>query len=349
MIGSNITTELDGWGTVTMNNGRVMTEDYKIFGNDVCKVETMLAMGRVISYTGKNGIDHYYRSDLGGEGLSLSIRNGGDETHEFHKMWLSANSTFPRLVLDAKLYASQEIISHNSDTTINAFRATGGSYGFLIRNDGNATYFLLTDKSDVYGTFNGLRPLMITNETGHVTISTPFTTNSSVLMNQAPRLPGTFSLTTSAGANIYISSDYYLYRSTSATKYKLNIKPLDETNDYAYRILTLEPKQWFDKMSIENYSDNLTSAFCGNQNYEEKPVNSINTYYGLIAEDVEDAGLSKYCQYGADGELEGLMYDRLWTLLIPITRDVVDDVAKLKNEVAELKNQIQILTESHNG
>lgn len=344
LIGSNITTELDGWGTVTMSNGRVMTEDYKIFGSDRCKVETMLARGKVISYTGKNGIDHYYRSELGGEGLSLSIWSGGGG----YNPWLSADSTFPRLVLDGELYASQEIISYNRESTINAFRAIGGSYGFLIRNDGNATYFLLTDKLDVYGTFNRLRPLMITNDTGYVTIATPFTTNSSVLMNQAPRLPGTFSLTTAAGPNIFISSDYYLCRSTSATKYKLNIKPLDETNDYAYRILTLEPKQWFDKMSIENYSDNLTSAFWGNKTYEEKPVNSINTYYGLIAEDVEDAGLSKYCQYGADGELEGLMYDRLWTLLIPITRDVVDDVAKLKNEVAELKNQIQILTESRN-
>lgn len=247
--------------------------------------------------------------------------------------------------------ASGEIISESATGFRIVQKGTVGkkTYGFLIRNDGDNTWFMLTNPNNGYGDFNTLRPFRIANDTGYVTIATPFTTNSSVLMNQAPRLPGTFSLTTAAGPNIFISSDYYLCRSTSATKYKLNIKPLDETNDYAYRILTLEPKQWFDKMSIENYSDNLTSAFCGNQNYEEKPVNSINTYYGLIAEDVEDAGLSKYCQYGADGELEGLMYDRLWTLLIPITRDVVDDVAKLKNKVAELKNQIQILTESRNG
>ena len=37
---------------------------------------------------------------------------------------------------------------------------------FLIRNDGNDTYFMLTNASDPWGNFNNLRPFRISNTTG---------------------------------------------------------------------------------------------------------------------------------------------------------------------------------------
>ena len=45
-------------------------------------------------------------------------------------------------------------------------------YGSMLRNDGNATYFLLTNLNDATGVWNGYRPLSITNSTGEVTCGT---------------------------------------------------------------------------------------------------------------------------------------------------------------------------------
>ena len=63
--------------------------------------------------------------------------------------------------------ATGEIISTNP----NGFRIARGNYGSFIRNDGNATYFMLTNSGDQYGNWNGLRPLIINNSTGNVTIN----------------------------------------------------------------------------------------------------------------------------------------------------------------------------------
>lgn len=71
------------------------------------------------------------------------------------------------LATTSRILASGEIQS----TSAKAFRAIYGSYGFFMYNDGNSSYFLLTNKDDQYGTYNSLRPLAINNSTGAVTMS----------------------------------------------------------------------------------------------------------------------------------------------------------------------------------
>ncbi|MCM1295794.1 MAG: hypothetical protein NC311_09660 [Muribaculaceae bacterium] len=56
-------------------------------------------------------------------------------------------------------------------SSANAFRAVSGTYGFFIRNDGDNTYFLLTDSGNASGNWNSLRPLYINNATGNVNIA----------------------------------------------------------------------------------------------------------------------------------------------------------------------------------
>ena len=53
-------------------------------------------------------------------------------------------------------------------TSANGLRLVYGNYGFFIRNDGDNTYFMLTDSGNQYGDWNGLRPIMINNPTGIV-------------------------------------------------------------------------------------------------------------------------------------------------------------------------------------
>lgn len=53
----------------------------------------------------------------------------------------------------------------------NAFMAQNGGYTFLIRNDGSITYFLMSDKDGIPGTWSTARPLIINNATGVCSIN----------------------------------------------------------------------------------------------------------------------------------------------------------------------------------
>lgn len=198
------------------------------------------------------------------------------------------------------------------------FNAYYGGYTFMIRNDGSNAYLLLTDK---YGSdFNDYRPFYIECATGIVH------------MNEHINSPGIYNNPTSADtANVFIGNSGTLKRVTSASKYKLDIQDIQQDESYAYNVLRLNPRQWFDRGNVERYSDHLTEEYNGTvdetKRYEKDDM-SLDSIYGLIAEDLVDAGLEKFCVYGAeqeDGtrELEGLQYDRLPILFIPILRDLV--------------------------
>ncbi|HAL1064642.1 tail fiber protein [Escherichia coli] len=68
--------------------------------------------------------------------------------------------------LTGGLTAAGEIISKSA----NGLRIAYGNYGFFIRNDGSNTYFMLTNSGNSLGTYNNLRPLIINNANGTVTI-----------------------------------------------------------------------------------------------------------------------------------------------------------------------------------
>jgi hypothetical protein len=64
------------------------------------------------------------------------------------------------------------------------FRALAGtSPAFFIRNDGSATYFMLTANNDPNGTWNDFRPLTVNNSTGVVTTLSPVGNNTTGLRN----------------------------------------------------------------------------------------------------------------------------------------------------------------------
>lgn len=68
--------------------------------------------------------------------------------------------------LTGGLTVDGEIVSKSG----NGFRIVQGDYGFFIRNDGSNTYFMLTNLGDSLGTWNSLRPLIINNASGAVSI-----------------------------------------------------------------------------------------------------------------------------------------------------------------------------------
>lgn len=131
----------------------------------------------------------------------------------------------------------------------------------------------------------------------------------------------TYLKTTSAGANVYVADDGALIRSTSAAKYKQDIQPASDYADYGDKLINLTPKIWLDKAEVKRYKEDSAK--------NKKP----DYYYGLIADELDQAGLKKLVTYGKDGQVEGIQYDRLAVALLPI-------IKKLKEEVQELKERI---------
>ncbi|WP_077325800.1 phage tail protein [Virgibacillus siamensis] len=133
-----------------------------------------------------------------------------------------------------------------------------------------------------------------------------------------------------AGSTVVITDGGVLGRSTSASKYKVNIQPLTTDN----RILNLQPKQWFDKQASESYANLLTEEYNGKvidwSKEEDIPIKEIP---GLIAEDLVLHGLEKYVQYSNNGEVEGIDYSRLWIELIPIIKDQQSRIETLEGIV----------------
>ncbi|MBE7985449.1 phage tail protein [Escherichia coli] len=78
--------------------------------------------------------------------------------------------------LTGGLTAAGEIISKSA----NGLRIAYGNYGFFIRNDGSSTYFMLTDSGNSLGTYNRLRPLIINNANGAVTIGNGLNVNGGI-------------------------------------------------------------------------------------------------------------------------------------------------------------------------
>lgn len=138
--------------------------------------------------------------------------------------------------------------------------------------------------------------------------------------------PTIYNRTYSNGANMFVTSSGRVGRSTSASKYKLAIARSDDTLQ-ADRLMTLKPASWNDKVATEKMAESLSNG--------EIPVEAeinLKRHYGLIAEDLRDAGLDEFLITGKDGQIEGIEYDRLWTVLIP-------KIKQLNNRINELERK----------
>ena len=152
--------------------------------------------------------------------------------------------------------------------------------------------------------------------------------------------------TASSPANMFINGDGFVYRTSSASKYKMNIENLNKSETYPYNILKINPRQWYDKAETERCAKYLTAEYTkekiDDELKQECLSSHINPYYGLVAEDLVEAGLDDFCEYGTEDsegnkELEGVQYERVPILLIPILRDIVSCMNKILPYVKEGK------------
>ncbi|WP_063697096.1 hypothetical protein [Pediococcus inopinatus] len=128
-------------------------------------------------------------------------------------------------------------------------------------------------------------------------------------------------------ANMFISSYGTMGSSTSTKANKLDIVDVPDMLQKGYNLLTINPRQWFDKTSVEAYAD----VQSGNSDSIKSVVN-IKPVTGMVAEEVASAGLDDYVVKDENNKVQGLAYDRLWTLLLPVLRDMNDKINKLQKK-----------------
>lgn len=134
-------------------------------------------------------------------------------------------------------------------------------------------------------------------------------------------IPAVYNKTASSGSWVMVAPDGALIRSTSASKYKTDIKR-SYVFDYGDRLLDLPTATWMDKAEMKRYA---------NGESKEKPTQN----FGMIAEDLADAGLEMLVLRNPEGGLEGIQYDRIGVALIPVVKQLKDKVKQLEEKLNE--------------
>ena len=134
--------------------------------------------------------------------------------------------------------------------------------------------------------------------------------------------PHSYQTTTGSAPNVFIASDGALVRSTSASKYKTEIKRSYST-EYGEKLLNLPTAIWTDKGQKERYE-------AGKRHIKPEK------YFGMIAEDLADAGLDLLISRNPlTHEIEGIQYERIAPALLPVIKELKDKVNRLEKKVNE--------------
>ena len=115
----------------------------------------------------------------------------------------------------------------------------------------------------------------------------------------------TYNNTYGNAANMFISSDGAMGRSTSSLKYKKNV--LDYTKGLA-EVMQLRPVSYTSK----------------------NPREEGQTFAGLIAEEVHELGLTEFVQYAEDGTPDALAYQNMIALLTKAIQELKAEIDALK-------------------
>ena len=134
--------------------------------------------------------------------------------------------------------------------------------------------------------------------------------------------PHSYQTTTGSAPNVFIAPDGALVRSTSASKYKTNIQRSYST-EYGDKLLNLPTAIWTDKGQKERYE-------AGKRHIKPEK------YFGMIAEDLADAGLDLLVSRNPQThEIEGIQYERIAPALLPVLKELKDKVNRLEKKVNE--------------
>lgn len=208
-------------------------------------------------------------------------------------------------MLDSTTSGAVMTVDKNGSATVNAAGTThlvGGNKFKSIPSDNSG---ITTNRPHIWiGNFNGDVGDRIEIEANYV------------------HMPTTYWRTTGAAPNLHIADDGALVRSTSASKYKTNIKRSYST-EYGDKLLNLPTAIWTDKGQKERYE-------AGKRHIKPEK------YFGMIAEDLADAELDLLVSRNPKThEIEGIQYERIAPALLPVIKKLKDKVNRLEKQINE--------------
>ena len=150
-------------------------------------------------------------------------------------------------------------------------------------------------------------------------------------------LPLQWGTTTSSAANMFMDINGTVFRSSSSSKYKLDIE-YEQQAETANRLLTVDPATWHDK-----FESKQLDKFHKIGIDPEIAIDMNNRrYYGIIAEDLVKAGLEHLVSRNVKtGEVEGVEYSKIGVALIPIIRDLRNRLNDQHVEIERLKEKLK--------
>ncbi|MBZ6004100.1 hypothetical protein KII95_08770 [Leuconostoc gelidum subsp. aenigmaticum] len=285
-------------GQVSFQRGRIYSSDYTTDINiDSGYISTSSSNTRAILQRGRlQLIDPSYVDLQTNPYLDISNLGGGlGSTYTFGALVTGrdnitlSNSANKTPLLSGMIGIEQLggiFAGKGNDGTWYPTRVGGANRGVII-SGGNTTT----------GDIVGSSPYIFVGVQGD--LGSPY--GNRILINgQYVHIPATYKRTSSSSANVVVSSDGALVRSSSARKYKLDIKNDVDLED-SLKLIDVPLSTWVDK-------------------HEHEESGSNERYFGMIAEDLRDAGLEYLIQYGNDNEVEGINYDRVALLLVPLVK-----------------------------
>jgi hypothetical protein len=175
------------------------------------------------------------------------------------------------------------------------FNVLGGQFDFAT----NAT------RISAYNSTGGIIELFTNLSGGNVAVRAFIDVNGNFA------IPTSYNHTTASAANTFMRSDGYLMRSTSALKYKQDIRDLESID-----ISLLRPVRYKSKCEGDDQTKD---------------------HLGIVANEAHEAGFTDLVTYGAEGEVEGFQYERLTVVLLKAIQEQQTMIQELTAKVAALE------------
>ena len=163
---------------------------------------------------------------------------------------------------------------------------------------------------------------------GHLELNVPTSISGS------PRLKSTavWNVVSSSGSSVRVNSSGTLFNDGSSERYKQDI----EDAPILTSVLDIQPRTWRERWAVKASED--LAAF-REEVIGPVPIELADApeeapwYYGAVAEEVHDLGLTEFVQYDAFGRPDGLYYDRMSVALIPFIKELLTRVADLESRL----------------
>jgi hypothetical protein len=245
-------------------------------GRQALQANTTASDNTAVGYqAGYSNTTSAYNTYLGYQAgySTTTTANTGFNTYVGHQAGYNTTGDVNTFIGQA---AGQAITSGRANTIIG--RYTGNQGGLDIRTANN--YIVLSDGDG--------------NPRGYFTNTGLF------------HSPQNYVNTTAVAANGVIESTGAFARSTSALKYKQDVRNLEVIDISKFR-----PVRYKSKCEADD---------------------PTKDHFGIIADEVAEAGITELVSYGADGEVEGFQYERLTVVLLKTIQDLQKRIETLENK-----------------